>query len=76
MITLERPEDLLVILGPVGSEEDPDEQLPRPDFRVVAIVQQHDPSHCPLITAVDLACSASRPSQAPPDSVPARSRSG
>src|SRR5580658_1478779 len=41
MITLERQHDLLVILGPVGSEEDPNEQLPRLDFRVVAIVQQY-----------------------------------
>jgi hypothetical protein len=41
MITRERAGDLLVVLGPVSLEEDPDPQLPRLDFRVVAIVQQH-----------------------------------
>ena len=41
MITRERADDLLIVLGPVGSKEDPDPQLPRLDFRVVAIVQQH-----------------------------------
>ena len=34
MITLERQDDLLVLLGSVGSQEDPDEQLPRLDLRV------------------------------------------
>jgi hypothetical protein len=35
----ERADDLLVLLGPVGSQENPDSQLSRLDFRVVAIVQ-------------------------------------
>jgi hypothetical protein len=51
----ERLQGPLVVLGTVRFGDYPDPQVPRLDFRVVAVLQQHDPAHRAGETCLDLA---------------------